>query len=1490
MAKSKKKSGRLRILLLALALLGLPAIAGGPALAAPPDVIIDNFEDGDTGDWIFFGGNAAGGGGGPLDDRPREGDFYFSTGWGGDGTASGFYGGAFKNFDNAAQVTPPTVDPWFNVWVLNQSNATVDDYTLEITLREDLDGNGWTNGSEDSFRIDTTFPSLSFNDTWTLVSAPLDSFADQFTGGDGSFNGNLDEVVIVVAGVQGGPGSTVELDFDQFSFSSGGPVPFDDFERGLPSGADGDGLPIGFITFSDGSPVSIAVTDTPPAPVPGSAAGNNVLALTGNVNAFAGFVHAFENAAVDTWVPQDWSSFEGLRFWLYGQDTTKSLFVDVLDNRNPGSTGDDAERWTWTLADDFVGWRLIELPFANVPGCGLGDPCWARKDIGNGAPNDGFTLTDVHGWALGMTNTPGAVTYHVDDAELYGIAEIPELAVTFAAANYDIDEGATGDIAVKLNRPMNSEDPAQVSVDFLTETVLAIEGRDFVPTSGTLTFVNGGLSELTFPLETLDDSKWEGDERVILRLTNPVDVAAGFASQAAATIRDNEVYDPYLLDDFEQGAFLWDAEGPVEIDARSVEVGDADERPGQDQVENVGVVGPAYDAAVQSVRDGLGALLPASSSKVAKRIEKAIDRLQDALDTDNWVNGTFLDSKDGKKSFDRIRQAVQELKKIVEDGEPEAAAAQAAIDELVAVSAALATDAVEVAERNGGDPKRIDKAIDEIVKGDDDRAAGRADKAVEHYRKAWQGALKAIDKLVKNGEVLSAGALVRDFAIGQDWTDTESLGFWFNGTGSGETVTVNLKDNRALDPGPDGWNLVWNEEYNEPAGTPPDSEYWSYEIGDGTVNGIPGWGNDEFQYYTDDPANAATDGNGNMVLTIREADGSLLCYYGPCEYTSARLVSSRKAEFAYGRIESRILVPEGGAGLWPAFWSLGTDIDVVGWPQTGEIDFMEYVSRLPNEIFGTIHGPGYSGGQSFGSVYDFGEPVYNGYHTFTIEWEPDLIKWYVDDILYHTATPADVAPNEWVFNDPVFLIYNVAIGGNFGGAIDPNLQLPQSMAIDYVRVYQGPDTAERWEATFVDDFAGWREVTVPMTDFVRSADQPAGAPDDGLGLEEVWGYGFDLPYPAGGGYQFDLIRRIPFPPPTEITVTNLNSGGDGSLRQALEDIAVGGTITFDPSLANGTIALSGPLVVDNDVTVNANDAPGISLDGRGTDRVLIVDPGVAANLSDLTMTNGFGFQLAGCVLNNGSLTLDSVTVTGCTMTTDAGDFWQGGGGIYNGEGATLSLIDSTVSDNTGWIGGGVYSFFNTTTLVERSTISGNTALDVGGGIRSLGNADIVNSTISGNTSTNWHGGGAFITDGVVNVRNSTVTDNNAPGGTAGGLFLGTFGDANATLNLQNSIVAFNGDFGCFLAPFGAGEVAINSLGSNVFTDGTCNPIGSDQVVADAGLGALADNGGPTLTHALLPGSPAIDAADASVCPAIDQRGVARPQGAGCDVGSFEAAP
>ena len=477
---------------------------------------------------------------------------------------------------------------------------------------------------------------------------------------------------------------------------------------------------------------------------------------------------------------------------------------------------------------------------------------------------------------------------------------------------------------------------------------------------------------------------------------------------------------------------------------------------------------------------------------------------------------------------------------------------------------------------------------------------------------------------------MGATPLGHDFALGQDWTGTQSLDFWFKGTGSGQPVTVVLKDNRAPDPGTKGWSLAWADEFDAPAGTPPNQANWAYEIGDSTPDGKNGWGNEELQYYTDDLDNAQTDGDGNLVITLDEADGSQECYYGPCEFESARLITQNKAEFAYGRIESRLQVPDGGDGLWPAFWSLGTDITHNPWPGAGEIDIMEYVSRVPNEIFGTIHGPGYAGGASFGGIYDFGRPVKDAYHTYAVEWEPNEIRWYVDDILYHQADPTDVAPNEWVFEKPFFLLLNFAVGGNFGGAIDPDNAYPQEYLVDYVRVYQGPDTAERFEATFTDASSDWQQVSIPVTDFVRSADQPAGAPNDGLGLKDVWGYGLELPYAAADSYYVDLVRRTPVPPPTELVVTTLDDSGPGSLREALSLIADDGTITFDDSLKGGTVTLtSGQLAIDDSVKIDGPAENPVTISGGGTSRVLQIAPGANASIDDLVIRDGNGAPKGG---------------------------------------------------------------------------------------------------------------------------------------------------------------------------------------------------------------------------------------------------------------------
>lgn len=1084
----------------------------------------------------------------------------------------------------------------------------------------------------------------------------------------------------------------------------------DDFESGLPVGADANGVAVGFVTFNDpNSTVVISTTAAPPAPVPGTADPNSVLQMNVNVVSYAGFVHNFENAAVNEWVPQDWSAYEGLSFWLYGNNSGTTMFMDVLDNRNPGSTRDDAERWSVDVIDNFSGWKEIKLPFESM----------RRKEIGNGAPNDGFGLTEVHGWALGTITTLAPQTYYVDNAMVYGVAPVKPLTVGFTAIDYRFTEGATATLTARLNKP--SSEP--VTVDYATSFGSAIPNRDYTPVSGTLTFPPN-TTQQSFTIQTFDNQKYQGERGVLVQLSDPTGrLALGIPPLTRLNILDNESYDPSLLDDFETHPYLWTADKKAALTNPEIASGSPQALPSQGAFEHV----------LQTVQ------------------------------------------KNGKGTYN----------------------------------------------------------------------------------------------------------FSRTFPIGQDWSASSGISFWYYGRNTNKDILLSLDNNPPISSEPSAWSLVWSDEFNGKPGTAPNANVWGQEVGDGTVNGIPGWGNSELEYYTAGTQNVALDGAGNLMITVKEANGSLLCYYGPCEYTSARLLTKNRFEVAYGRVEARIKVPE-GAGLWPAFWMLGTDIDQVKWPQTGEIDIMEFVGRVPNEIFGTLHGPGYSGGQSYGKSYDLGEPVGNDYHVFAVEWQPDTITWTIDGIPYFTANADDpfLQSKQWVFNHPFFLLLNVAVGGNFGGAVGPDTIFPQAMSVDYVRLYQTQPAPVSYTASFRDDFTGWRKISMPFTAF-------QGAGGSTVDTANIKALRFTIP---DGSNKPVMIDQIRLSCPETVTVLNSSDNEAGSLRKALNTVCVGGTVIFTDALAGQTITLlSGPLTLGKNVTIDASAAPGLTLSGNNTFRVFEINAGTTATVKHLNITNGYGWQLGGGILNNGSLTLDHVNITGNTMATNAGDYWQGGGGVYNGSGATLNLIDSSVSNNqAGWSGGGIYSFFNTTTIILRSTISGNLSTDVGGGIRSLGNMTITDSTLSGNRATGWHGGAIFQTDGNITITSSTIANNIAPDWAPSTLFIGQFGGGFVpTLTLTNTIITGNQWYAC--EKFESGTVGnVVSGGHNIVQDDSCNPTASDTIVWDALIAPLADNGGPTLTHALLPGSPALDAGDDAACSATDQRGVARPQGAHCDIGAYEA--
>lgn len=242
------------------------------------------------------------------------------------------------------------------------------------------------------------------------------------------------------------------------------------------------------------------------------------------------------------------------------------------------------------------------------------------------------------------------------------------------------------------------------------------------------------------------------------------------------------------------------------------------------------------------------------------------------------------------------------------------------------------------------------------------------------------------------------------------------------------------------DPSDRQWQLVWQDEFDGPQGQRPDSTRWTHDVG-------TDWGNAQLEYDTDRAQNASLDGNGNLAIIARKES-----FLGS-GYTSARIVTRGLFEPTYGRFEARIQLPY-GQGIWPAFWLLGADIATNPWPACGEIDIMEYRGQNVSTVHGSLHGPGYSGSQALTRRYDIERDRFDtGFHTFAVEWGKEDIRWYVDDKLYQVVTRDDV-PGAWVFDHPFYLILNLAVGGGWVGPPNANTVFPQTMLVDWVRVYR----------------------------------------------------------------------------------------------------------------------------------------------------------------------------------------------------------------------------------------------------------------------------------------------------------------------------------------------------------------------------------------------------------------------------------------------------
>lgn len=246
------------------------------------------------------------------------------------------------------------------------------------------------------------------------------------------------------------------------------------------------------------------------------------------------------------------------------------------------------------------------------------------------------------------------------------------------------------------------------------------------------------------------------------------------------------------------------------------------------------------------------------------------------------------------------------------------------------------------------------------------------------------------------------------------------------------------------------FELLWSQEFDQPIGTAPDTEStWTYNLG----TGDDGWGNQEHEYYTD--RNAYTDGSGNLVITAKRisSDDAIALADPRVEFLSSRLHTHGKVGFQYGRIEARIKMPKGD-GSWPAFWMLGERIGELGWPECGEIDIAE-VGDIKHELVASLHGPGYCGGDPLTKRVEVVDTLNDEFHTYAIDWRPGKVEWLFDGEVISTKTAADAMAvnSEWVFDQPFFLIVNLAMGGVFvPGGLDPNLNQAE-LTIDYIRHY-----------------------------------------------------------------------------------------------------------------------------------------------------------------------------------------------------------------------------------------------------------------------------------------------------------------------------------------------------------------------------------------------------------------------------------------------------
>lgn len=234
--------------------------------------------------------------------------------------------------------------------------------------------------------------------------------------------------------------------------------------------------------------------------------------------------------------------------------------------------------------------------------------------------------------------------------------------------------------------------------------------------------------------------------------------------------------------------------------------------------------------------------------------------------------------------------------------------------------------------------------------------------------------------------------------------------------------------------------LLWSQEFGEQQDAHLDETVWNFDLGDGSAIGLPGWGNNELEFYTKESVTVEQ----NLLIKAHRltSQTDLHCYYGPAQWSSGKIHTAKKIGFKYGLLEVRAKMPS-GIGTWPAIWLLGANLlDGVTWPSCGEIDILENTGSHANAVQGTLHLDGLSGENGLTQIIQWSRPLADDFHTYAISWGEDSFEWFFNGVSYHKISKSDpaVVGKNWPFDQEFYLIINLAIGGWFAGEVDAELQ------------------------------------------------------------------------------------------------------------------------------------------------------------------------------------------------------------------------------------------------------------------------------------------------------------------------------------------------------------------------------------------------------------------------------------------------------------------